>query len=369
MAIESVKALVGAGYRVIVTVPGPGPLIQMMTDIGATVVEQPTPIVRRGLLSPKGLLQLIGETVSSWGPMLRLITHTNAGTVLVNTVTPPLWFVVGRFARRSVVCHVHEAESKTSVLLRKALYVPLVLCQRVVVNSRFTLEVLAQAASAAAKKARIVHNAVPGPAEVVPPRPDLKGPVRIVYVGRLSHRKGPHVLVEAAGHLRDRGRDIALELVGAVFPGNEGYESELRDRVSALGLDEAVTFTGFQPTVWGALARSDIAVMPSVSDESFGNAAVEAALAARPLIAAEIPGIMEATEPITSRVVVPPGDSAALADAVERIVDDWADYAARAVSDSKTVARTYSQERYAEGLIAALGLAELAQRSSGTQRS
>ncbi|HMS36804.1 MAG TPA: glycosyl transferase, partial [Arachnia sp.] len=45
MAVETAKALVDAGFRVVVTVPGPGPLIGHMTDVGGTVIEQPTPII------------------------------------------------------------------------------------------------------------------------------------------------------------------------------------------------------------------------------------------------------------------------------------------------------------------------------------
>lgn len=91
MAIETVTALVGAGYRVVVTVPGPGPLIRHLTDAGATVVEQATPVIRRSLLSLRGFVQLAREVIACWGPMRRLLRQTGAATVVVNTVTPPLW--------------------------------------------------------------------------------------------------------------------------------------------------------------------------------------------------------------------------------------------------------------------------------------
>ena len=70
MTVESVKALVTAGYRVFVTVPGPGPLIGLLTEAGATVLEQPTPIIRKSLLSPAGLVQLAKETAVGLGTVL-----------------------------------------------------------------------------------------------------------------------------------------------------------------------------------------------------------------------------------------------------------------------------------------------------------
>lgn len=332
MAIESARALINAGYNVIVTVPGPGPLVQRMTDLGALVVELPVPVIRRGLLSPRGLLQLTRETVSSWMPMRRLLRRTGAGTVLVNTVTLPSWFAVSRLAGRQVVCHVHEAEAMASRILRAALYLPLLFCQRLVVNSQVTLEVLRAVAPMAGSRATVVHNAVAGPPEVTRPRDRPAVPPRVLYVGRLSYRKGPHLVVEAARLLRERGQRVAVDLVGAVFAGNEEYESRLRDQVATAGLADDIRFLGFQPSVWRFIGEADVVVMPSVLDESFGNAAVEAALGARPLIVSEIPGILEATSSVTSRVVVPTDDAVAVADAIQRILDEWTDFAAKAGS-------------------------------------
>ena len=120
MAVECVKALVGAGRRVVVTVPGPGPLIELFTEAGATVLQQPTPIIRRSLASPKGLLQLLRELLGTLWPSLRLLRTTGAGTVLVNTVTPALWFPLARLTGRHLVGYVHEAEGTASNVVRRA---------------------------------------------------------------------------------------------------------------------------------------------------------------------------------------------------------------------------------------------------------
>ena len=121
-------------------------------------------------------------------------------------------------------------------MLRTALYLPLVFCQRIVINSRFSLDVLAASAPWLAKRTKIAYNAVEGPAEVVPPREHLDGAVRLMYMGRLSHRKGPHVLIDAVEMLRRRGREVRLDLLGAVFPGNEAYEVGLREQATPRGV-------------------------------------------------------------------------------------------------------------------------------------
>lgn len=356
MVIESVKALVGGGYTVFVTVPGPGPLIELLTDAGATVLEQPTPIIRKSLLSPKGLLQLVRETLAAWAPSWRLLKHTNAGTVLVNTITPPLWFPLARLAGRRVVCHLHEAESRVAAPVRWAMYAPLQFCNGVIANSAYTKCVLGDSSVGLAARTVIVHNTVPGPAQPVAPRAELAEPVRLLYVGRLSARKGPQVVVDALDKLRRSGIETTLDVVGAVFPGNEGFERDLRALVDQLGLVDRVRFHGFQASVWPFLAACDIAVMPSTDDESFGNAAAEASLAGRPVVVSDIAGLREATSAAEAAVLVPPGDAAALSEAVAQIVVDWPRYAATAQGDAGRVAERLSAENYLAGLTDALQL-------------
>ncbi|WP_324276039.1 hypothetical protein [Blastococcus brunescens] len=54
------------------------------------------------------------------------------------------------------------------------------------VNSRFTLDVLADVAPGVRRRTAVIHNAVRGPAEAEPLRAELHGPLRLLYVGRLS---------------------------------------------------------------------------------------------------------------------------------------------------------------------------------------
>lgn len=354
MTVESVKALVAAGYRVFVTVPGPGPLIELLTGEGATVLVQPTPIIRKSLLSPKGLLQLVRETVSAWGPSWRLLKHTDAATLVVNTITPPLWFPLARLAGRRVFCHLHEAESMVAKPVRYAMYLPLQFCTGVIANSAYTKRVLADSSVGLVGRTSVVHNTVPGPPVVQPPRPEILGAIRLLYVGRLSQRKGVQVAVTAMDLLRDRGIDTHLDVVGAVFPGNEGYERDLRARIDRSGLTDRVTFHGFQQTVWPYLAGCDIVLVPATEDESFGNTAAEASLAARPVVVSNIAGLKEATTESSAAVLVTPDNATELADAVERIAADWQHFSTLAAADSIRVAAKFSGASYARQLIYAV---------------
>ncbi|MCB0910797.1 MAG: glycosyltransferase family 4 protein [Propionibacteriaceae bacterium] len=357
MLLETVRGLSGAGYRVVATVPQDGPLVAELDAAGGEVVVQPTPILRKGLMNPRGLLTLLQQSLAAIPGSWRLIRSSGAATLVVNTITPPLWLVLGRLAPGvQVVCHVHEAEQALPAPLRRLLYLPLFAAHRVIANSEHSLAVLAGSAPRLARRAVVVHNTVPGPARVVAARPVPEPPLRLLYVGRLSERKGVLVALIALAELRARGLAARLRLVGSVFEGNEAFLSAMRDRIAELDLAGSLDLVGFRADVWPELADADLVLVPSLLDESYGNTAVEAALAARPAVVSRLSGLVEATRHSGSVELVTPGDPVAMADAVQRLADDWPAAVERASRTAPTVAAEHSLARYTADLIAALRL-------------
>lgn len=348
VVLESVSAFTEAGIRVVVALPGPGPLVAALQQRGARVEFVAMPVLRKSALSPRGLVQLGATALRSLPGQLRLVRASGADVVLVNTVTIPMWSLVARIAGRPVAVHVHEAEAKASRAVNAVLYGPLLLADRVVANSRHTRDVVAASHPLLARRTRVVHNGVAGPQHAEPARLSGDRP-RLLFVGRLSPRKGPDVAVRALGLLAERGVDAELGLLGAVFPGYEWFEAELHQLVDQLGLAERVDFLGFANDVWSPLAAAHLVLVPSVLEESFGNTAVEALLAARPLVVSDHSGLAEATDGFQAALRVPAGDPAAIADAVQHVLADYPAMAERAMADRQLAAR-FSPEHYREAL-------------------
>lgn len=348
MLLETVSGLVGAGEQVVVTLPAAGPLVAEIEARGGSVLLTPTPIIRKSALKPAGFLRFLASVASAVGPELSMLRRLRPKALLVNTITAPLWIPLARLTGVPVVCHVHEGEARMPRVVRMAVNLPLLLANRLIINSRFSRDVLVEAISRLADRATVVYNAVPGPDEVTPPRDRLDGPVRLLFVGRLSPRKGPHVAVEALRALIDRGLDVRLDIVGAVFPGYEWYEDQLRQQITDTGLTERVVFHGFQREVWPFSADADIILVPSTVDEPFGNTAVEAALAARPLIVSATSGLLEASSGLSACVRTRPGNAEEIADAVGSIVEDWFRIREVAIADSHVAKSRYSLTRYRE---------------------
>ena len=85
---------------------------------------------------------------------------------------------------------------------------------------------------------------------------------------------------------------------------------------------DRVTFAGFVDDVAGVLAGADIAVHASVIPEPHGQVVVEAMAAGVPVIAAAAGGPAEIVTDGVDGVLVPPGDVAALANALTRLAAD-----------------------------------------------
>lgn len=323
MFLESIAGLRDAGFDVVVALPARGPLVPAVQAVGARVVLLPMLVLRKALLRPSGWAALARDGVRGFVAARRLLRKVRPAVVYVSTITLPHWPIAARLAGARVVVHVHEAEGSVNRWVNSAAYLPLAAAHAVIVNSRYSRKILGASVPPLLRRATVIRNGVESPEDPEPPRAELTGPTRICYVGRLSPRKGPDLVLEAARLLAQAGSPVQVTLVGSVFPGNEWYERELRDAADALPDAAEVRFAGFDPDIWPHLAGSDVVVVPSRLDESFGNTAVEGVLALRPVIASDITGLREAVGDFPSAQLVAPDDARALADAIARVRTDW----------------------------------------------
>ena len=354
MMLEGVRGLVELGWRVVVTSSDDGPLIPLLRAAGADVVFLDAPVIRKSALRPRGLVRLLREIAVQTPSMRRLVADLEADVVMVNTVTIPFWLLAARRAGAASVVHVHEAESALSTPARAVLTRPLRWASGVVFNSQTSRRVSGSAWLDRRDRARVILNGITGPERPSPARVRLDGPLRVVYVGRLSPRKGVDLAIEAIDRLRAAGIDAELDVVGDVFSGYEWYERQLRAQIARLGLEERVRLVGFQRTVWDLVSAADVAVVPSRGDESFGNVLIEALLCARPVVAADHTGLREASAGLGAALLVTGDDPDALAAGLARVRDDWTAMRERAWADAEYARLRHSTDAYHRALSDAL---------------
>ncbi|SDJ29291.1 (1-_4)-alpha-D-glucan synthase (UDP-glucose) [Frankineae bacterium MT45] len=141
------------------------------------------------------------------------------------------------------------------------------------------------------------------------------GPL-LVFAGRLMHAKGVQTAIGALPRLRRRYPGLRL-----VVAGTGPFEPDLRDQARRLG--RAVQWAGFveDSELAGLLAAADVAVVPSLY-EPFGLVALEAAAIGTPLAVSDTGGLRDLVEPGRTGARFTPDSPAALATAVESLLDD-----------------------------------------------
>jgi phosphatidylinositol alpha-mannosyltransferase len=138
-----------------------------------------------------------------------------------------------------------------------------------------------------------------------------EAPARILFVGRLSEQKRVDVLLDAFARL-----DTEAELV---IVGEGPLREKLEAQARALGVSERTRFLGARDDVPVLLRDAWVFALPSAA-EGASNALLEAMASGVPAVATELPGTSEVAG--GAALLVPPGDSDALAEALERLLGD-----------------------------------------------
>lgn len=146
--------------------------------------------------------------------------------------------------------------------------------------------------------------------------------IRLLFVANCDPRKGLETLVEAMCRLNNP--KITLDIVGNDKSAPK-YTQRIKKRVAAWGLESKVSFQGqIEPELLGGFySQADIFVLPSLY-EPFGIVFAEAMSFGLPIIATDVGGIPELIEHGVNGLLVPPGDAASLAEAIDKLASSTA---------------------------------------------
>ncbi|MGA7997012.1 MAG: glycosyltransferase family 4 protein [Bradyrhizobium sp.] len=153
----------------------------------------------------------------------------------------------------------------------------------------------------------------------------LPGRYAIGCFGRVRAQKGSDVFVDAMCALLPRYPDFTAVMVGAITPEQQGFADDLKKRIEAAGLQSRIVVTGELAIeeVQRWYRRLTIYAFTS-RNEGFGLTLIEAMAAGAALVAARAGAAELVVEDGVTGVLVPAGDAAALAAALEPLMRDAA---------------------------------------------
>lgn len=150
------------------------------------------------------------------------------------------------------------------------------------------------------------------------PQPLPGGVPVVVLAARLLADKGVLEFVRAARLLKQRGCHARFALVGTVDPANP--TSFTQAQVDAWVSEGVVEWWGHRSDMPQVLAAAQVVVLPSYR-EGLPKVLLEAAACGRAVVTTDVPGCRDAIDPGVTGVLVPVCDAAALADAMEGLIN------------------------------------------------
>ena len=174
------------------------------------------------------------------------------------------------------------------------------------------LEALLKAAFPGSKVERVAQGiAGPGREAALPSAPVLG------MIARFDKVKGHEILIDAVARLKSRVPGLRARCAG------EGRLLErLTWQLKPAGLENAVEFPGRVPDAEAFMASCRVGVVPSLGSEAVSRATLEWMSLGRPVVASRVGGIPDLVEDGVTGLLVPPGDSGALATALSSLLLD-----------------------------------------------
>lgn len=224
--------------------------------------------------------------------------------------------------------------------------------------SRYIADTVQKRVPEAEKKLRVVYSGADPSQYHVPWSPEgevikremqlkygLSDYKTILFVGRLSVKKGVHVLIKAMEKIMSSRKDVALAVVGSKWYGNNEADDYANSvKTAAKSLPGPVVFTGFVPPseIPSLYNIGDIFVCASQWNEPLARVHYEAMAAGLPIITTNRGGNAEVVEGYGNGIVINEyNDPLAFASSITRLLDDTA-----AAREMGMAGRKLSEERF-----------------------
>ena len=143
--------------------------------------------------------------------------------------------------------------------------------------------------------------------------------VVIAIFGHVSDVKGYGTFIDAAASLASQHKDCLFVAIGGETA-QRGALRQFEAKVKEAGLADRFAFLGFRSDAASVLHAVDVVCLPSLA-EGFPLAVLEAMAVGKPVVATPVGGVPEAVVHGKTGLLVPAGDSVALAGAIHTLVN------------------------------------------------
>lgn len=247
--------------------------------------------------------------------ILRIAREVHADLIHTHLSTASQWgAVAGRLGGIPVVAHVHAMNSRYFFLLAHAM---------VACSEGVRQHIIRQGVSE--ERIRTIYNGIDSKrlvlAEDVSEMRSALGIAgdapAIACIAHLADKKGQADLVRAVALLKDTWPNLVCFFVGT----GENMD-RLRSQAEELGVARRALLLGYRSDAVAIMNVMDVIILPSLGKEGLPLVLLEAALLGKPAVCSNIPGNNEVVVDGATGLLYPPGDAAALAEQIDKLLSD-----------------------------------------------
>ena len=360
-------------------------VLQVLPALGTGGVERGT-VEMTEAIAQSGGVALVASAGGKWEPLIRRAGGRHV-TLPLDTKNPwRIWRNAGRLAaliraERVAIVHArsrgpawsawlacrrtgvafmttHHGTYSEGLAFKRRYNSVMASGERVIAASRFIAELIQQRHGTDPARIRViprgVDTAIFDPDAVSPERIALLaeawrlakawrlgGGVPVVLLaGRLRAWKGQTVLLDAIARMARP--EVCCVLVGG---GGNRITRRLIRQAERLGIADRLRLVGNNDDMPAALMLADVVIHASTAPEAFGRVVIEAQAMARLVIASDLGGPVETVEHGVTGWRVPPGDAAALAQAIDHALSLPQDERAAIEANARaSVLRSYTKQ-------------------------
>ena len=355
-------------------------VLQVLPALGTGGVERGT-VEMTEAIAQSGGVALVASAGGKWEPSIRRAGGRHV-TLPLDTKNPwRIWRNAGRLAaliraERVAIVHArsrgpawsawlacrrtgvafmttHHGTYSEGLAFKRRYNSVMASGERVIAASRFIAELIQQRHGTDPARIRViprgVDTAIFDPDAVSPERIALlaeawrlpAGVPVVLLAGRLRAWKGQTVLLDAIARMARP--DVCCVLVGG--GGGKRITRRLIRQAERLGIADRLRLVGNNDDMPAALMLADVVIHASTAPEAFGRVVIEAQAMARLVIASDLGGPVETVEHGVTGWRVPPGDAAALAQAIDHALSLPQDERAAIEANARaSVLRSYTKQ-------------------------
>ena len=320
-------------YNPIVCMPfEAGPLKDILKREGIPIIEMPVVKLTRSLLKSFKFFGLLREYFKAKKILKRETKEIKIDIIQSNTLATLFGAFYCVFHRPKHIIHVHEIMDHPKIVSVFFKNVLRFFCDFVVYNSEATRDFYNGIAKSLKKKSKTIVNGVDRYETAISEKEREEIRKRLFnageshfligLVGRINRLKGHSLLLDAFREIEAKFPDVKLCFVGSPPPGQELYLTNLHQEIKRSGLENKVEIIDFQDRIFPVLESLDLAVVPSTEPESFGLIVVEAMLAKRAVIGADIGGISTIIKHEENGLLFPANTTEGLVNSITQMIED-----------------------------------------------